>query len=176
MYPDQDFLIVDDDTVFREQLTSALQNRGYRVRNAASAQAAIAAINNRPPGVLITDLRMPGDSGLELLKQIQNVIEQHAIRVVVLTGYGSIVTAVEAMRLGCVNYLTKPVEVDAILDAIVTREVAPAEVPRRTLSLREIEREHIDATLLKYEGNISRAAKELGIHRRSLQRKIAGKL
>ena len=171
----KDFLIVDDDTTFREQLVAALQNRGYRVRGAASMVEALRAIERRVPSILVTDLRMPEHSGIELLKHIQSSIEEHAIQVLVLTGYGSITTAVEAMRLGCVNYLTKPVDVDTILAALDAPELQVPDVTNRPLSLREVEREHIDATLLKHDGNISKAAKELGIHRRSLQRKLSVK-
>ena len=164
-------LLVDDDVTLRERLARALRERGFDVRTAGSADEAMATVRADSPELAVIDLKMPGRSGLELLREMRE--HDPATRILVLTGYGSIATAVEATKLGAIGYLPKPVDADELLAAF-SRDVAPAEAPGQfqTPSLARAEWEHIQRVLADCGGNISEAARRLGIHRRSLQRKL----
>ena len=162
-------LLVDDDGVYRERLAKAMRARGYEVRTAADAEAAVALAEAESPELAVLDLRMPGESGLDLLRRLKAI--DPTTKILMLTGYGSIATALEAVRLGAVHYLTKPVDVDEILAAF-DRDGAPAEtLDTETPSLARVEWEHLQRVLNDCEGNLSEAARRLGMHRRSLQRK-----
>ncbi len=162
-------LLVDDDGVYRERLAKAITARGYEVRTAADAEAAVALAEAESPELAVLDLRMPGESGLDLLRRLKAI--DPTTKILMLTGYGSIATALEAVRLGAVHYLTKPVDVDEILAAF-DRDGAPAEtLDTETPSLARVEWEHLQRVLNDCEGNLSEAARRLGMHRRSLQRK-----
>ena len=162
-------LLVDDDGVYRERLAKAMTARGYEVRTAADTEAAVALAEAESPELAVLDLRMPGESGLDLLRRLKAI--DPTTKILMLTGYGSIATALEAVRLGAVHYLTKPVDVDEVLAAF-DREGAPAEpLDTETPSLARVEWEHIQRVLNDCEGNLSEAARRLGMHRRSLQRK-----
>lgn len=163
-------LIVDDDAVFRAQLARAFCARGFTVQIAGSAQDALYHFDAKPPDAMVVDLRMPGESGLTLLAQVQARTARP--RIVVLTGYGSIATAVEAMRLGAIGYLTKPADADEILRALEGQAPPPPCETIPTPSLARAEWEHIQRVLADCAGNISAAARRLGLHRRSLQRKL----
>jgi two-component system response regulator RegA len=167
-------LLVDDDGTYRERLAKAIAARGYEVRTAADAEAALALAEADSPEYAVLDLRMPGESGLELLRRLLTI--DPTTRVLMLTGYGSIATAMEAVRLGAVNYLTKPADVDDILAAF-DPEAQESEVSLglETPSLARVEWEHIQRVLNDCEGNLSEAARRLGMHRRSLQRKASRK-
>jgi len=165
------FLVVDDDEVFRSRVARALRARGFDVREAAGVAPALAAARQDSPEFALVDLRMPDGSGLDVVRGLRALDETTAI--VVLTGYGSIATALDAVRLGAVNYLTKPVDVDRILAAFSPGGASrDAEVAAETPSLARVEWEHINRVLTDCEGNISEAARVLGVHRRSLQRKL----
>jgi two-component system response regulator RegA len=169
------FLVVDDDEIFRTRLIKALQSRGIEASGAPSADDALRVAATLKPQAAILDMRMPGMSGLDLVSELAARVP--GIRMVVLTGYGSIATAVEAVRRGAINYLTKPLDTDQILAAF-EREVDPPAgpaAPESTPSLARVEWEHIQRILHDCNGNISKAARKLGLHRRSLQRKL-GKL
>ncbi len=172
--PRPSLLLVDDDAVYRERLAKALTARGYEVRTAADAETAVALAQADSPELAVLDLRMPGDSGLELLRYLKAI--DPTTRVLMLTGYGSIATALEAVRLGAVHYLTKPADVDEILAAF-DRDGSPVESSSdlETPSLARVEWEHLQRVLIDCEGNLSEAARRLGLHRRSLQRKAARK-
>lgn len=161
-------LLVDDDEVFRERLATSMRQRSYQVRTAAnSADAILVAQEFRPDAVLI-DLKMPGESGLSLIKALNEILP--GVRMIVLTGYGSIATAMEAVRLGAADYLTKPSDADQIEHALSgTHPSSDLSVP----SLDQVEWEHLQRVLSDCNNNISRAARILGIERRSLQRKLA---
>jgi len=167
-------LLVDDDGTYRERLAKAIALRGYDVRAAAEAEAAIALAEADSPEFAVLDLRMPGESGLDLLRRLMAI--DPTTKVLMLTGYGSIATAMEAVRLGAVNYLTKPADVDDILAAFnpdgPVGETSPG---LETPSLARVEWEHIQRVLNDCEGNLSEAARRLGMHRRSLQRKASRK-
>lgn len=163
--------VVDDDARFRERLAKALETRGYEATAIASGEAAVALAQVESPELAVVDLKMPGMSGLELVKALKAVDE--ATKIVVLTGYGSIATALEAVRLGATHYLTKPADADEILAAFTPRTPdAQMPIADEPPSLARVEWEHIERVLADCSGNISVAAKKLGIHRRSLQRKL----
>ncbi|HEY3592428.1 MAG TPA: response regulator [Polyangiaceae bacterium] len=165
-------LIVDDDPVFRNRLSQALRDRGYEVRAAADAEAAMGLARGESPELAVVDLRMPGRSGLELVRELKSI--DASTRIVVLTGYGSIATAVEAVRLGAQDYLTKPADLDVILAALARTADDKKAIPNdfQVPSLARTEWEHIHRVLTDCDGNVSEAARKLGIHRRSLQRKL----
>lgn len=166
-------LLVDDDDVFRERLARALQRRGYEVREAIDYDAAMASAQDDSPEYAVIDLRMPGRSGLELLRDLKAL--DSTTRIVMLTGYGSIATAVEAVRLGADNYVSKPAGANDVIAAFDRAERPPLEATEEEYeapSLARLEWEHINRVLSDCGGNISEAARRLDIHRRSLQRKL----
>ena len=163
-------LIVDDDDRFRERLMQAFRERGFETRGAADCDEAIALAGAESPELALVDLRLPGGSGLDLVRELKRLDD--TTNVVVLTGYGSIATALDSVRAGATTYLTKPVDADQIVaafDGPTSRAAAPHGVP----SLARVEWEHIQRVLADCDGNISQAARLLGIHRRSLQRKLS---
>ena len=173
MTPDErpSLLLVDDDTVFCRVLAEALETRGYAVRVAHDVTAGLAAAGADPPEYAVIDLKMPGASGLELVTRLTALDEN--TRIVVLTGYASIATAVEAIKLGAVHYLAKPADADEILAAFERRHGdAGVAVQARPLSVARLEWEHIQKVLAECQGNITETARRLGMHRRTLQRKL----
>lgn len=166
-------LIVDDDETFRERLARAFRDRGYEVRTAAGYDAAMQLAQVESPELAVIDLKMPGQSGLELTRDLHGL--DPATKIVVLTGYGSIATAIEAVRLGAIYYLNKPADADDVLAAFARGDAPPLETPPAEYmppSLARAEWEHINRVLSDCGGNVSEAARRLGIHRRSLQRKL----
>lgn len=170
----QTVLLVDDDDRLRERMAKALRDRGYGVRTADGYDAAILLAKAEPPELAVVDLKMPGRSGLELVRDLSAL--DAGIRIVVLTGYGSIATAVDAVRLGALQYLTKPTDADELIAAFeragqppLTTTAVEVQMP----SLAQAEWEHIQRVLSESGGNISEAARRLGLHRRSLQRKLS---
>jgi two-component system response regulator RegA len=166
-------LIVEDDAVFRGRLARAFRERGFEVREAPNGEVALQLAQGDPPEHAVVDLRMPGLSGLEVVQGLKEA--DPSTVVVVLTGYGSIATALEAVRLGAAHYLTKPADADEILAAFARAGPPPASPPDEptTPSLARVEWEHINRVLADCGGNVSQAARLLGIHRRSLQRKLS---
>lgn len=168
-------LLVDDDERFRTRLARAFTARGYDVHTAASGEEAVAAASEESPEYAVVDLRMEGMSGLEVVRELKAI--DPATNVVVLTGYGSIATALDAVRLGATHYLQKPADVDDILAAFaradLPKDAPPVPVGDEPPSLARVEWEHIHRVLADCGGNISQAAKKLGLHRRSLQRKLS---
>lgn len=168
-------LVVDDDEVFRTRLVRAFVERGFDARGARDWQSAVDLAQADSPEYAVVDLRMPDKNGLEVVKSLKAL--DPTTNLVVLTGYGSIATAIEAVRLGATHYLTKPADVDDILAGFARAHTPPGqvltEVPHEVPSLARAEWEHINRVLSDCNGNISQAARLLGIHRRSLQRKLA---
>ncbi len=163
-------LIVDDDDRFRERLMQAFRERGFDVRGAADVAEAIVAATAESPELALVDLRLPGGSGVDLVRELKTL--DATTNVVVLTGYGSIATALDSVRAGATTYLTKPVDADQIVaafDGPAPRAAAAHGVP----SLARVEWEHIQRVLADCDGNVSQAARLLGLHRRSLQRKLS---
>jgi two-component system response regulator RegA len=164
-------LLVDDDEVLCSVLAEALRRRGYNVSVAHDYQSALAAASRIPPAFAVTDLKFPGGSGLRLLKELTDLDQR--IRVVVLTGYGSIATAIEAIKSGAHHYLTKPANADDIVAALNRGGgVSSAPVSEKPQSVRRLEWEHINRVLTGNRGNVSATARLLGMHRRTLQRKL----
>ncbi len=161
-------LLVDDDATLRDRLARALRARGYEGATAGNGAEALARARQDSPELVVLDLRMPDLSGLDVLRALR--AEDPATRILILTGYGSIATAVEATRLGAVGYLPKPVDADDIVAAFEGGAGGPA--PIEAPSLARAEWEHIQRVLGDCGGNISEAARRLGLHRRSLQRKL----
>ena len=165
-------LVVDDDAPLRERLARAFTDRGFEVAQAEDHEAALAIARARTIDRAVVDLRMPGVSGLGVVADLRAL--QPDMQIVVVTGYGSIATAVEAMRLGARDYLTKPAHADQILAAFDSDPEAPSAEPEYEVpSLAKVEREHIERVLQECNGNISKAARVLGMHRRTLQYKLA---
>lgn len=162
-------LLVDDDASFRDQLARALQRRGYHCDTVADGEAAREHASDHAIDVAIIDLRMPGIGGIETVQALHLLVPE--ARLIVLTGYGSIASALEAVRHGAADYLTKPVNADQVAAAI-EGVPANADAAETAPSLDKVEWEHIQRVLSDCEGNISKAAEVLGIHRRSLQRKL----
>jgi two-component system response regulator RegA len=172
--PKPSILLVDDDDRFRSRMARAFEERGYEVQQAESYDTALAIATDESTELAAVDLRMPGKSGLELVRELHRI--DPSTRIVVLTGYGSIATALEAVRLGATHYLTKPADVDELIAAFDRAEnddVAEEPVAAETPSLARVEWEHIQRVLTDCGGNITKASKKLGIHRRSLQRKLS---
>lgn len=166
-----DLLIVDDDITFCQILSQALSKRGFSVRIAHCADDANIEIHKLVPEYAIVDLSMPGPSGLTVVKALADCGEN--TRTVVLTGYASIATAVEAIKLGATHYLTKPVSVDNIVAAFQRTRGDPGAAPaNEPMSVNRLEWEHLNKVLHDCEGNISKAARQLSMHRRTLQRKL----
>ena len=169
-------LIVDDDEVYRNRLARAFVDRGYDVRTGSDYDTALATATEDSPELAVVDLKMPGKSGLELVKALAEI--DPSTKTVVLTGYGSIATAIDAVRLGATYYLSKPADADDIIGAFARGDAPPLDPPPpdsgdyRAPSLARAEWEHINRVLSDAGGNISEAARRLGIHRRSLQRKL----
>jgi two-component system, response regulator RegA len=169
------FLLVDDDAVFCQVMERALIRRGFAVDSFQSAETALYAAQRSNYTKAIVDLKIAQDSGLALIKELISINAE--LKIVMLTGYSSISSAVEAIKLGAVNYFCKPVEVDEILQAFTKAEDVNAVVlpPENPTSLNRLEWEHIQKTLQDNEGNISASARVLGMHRRTLQRKLQKK-
>ena len=165
-------LLVDDDETFCQVLSAALERRGFHVKVAHDVAAGLAVAESESPEFAVIDLKMPGASGLELVKRLK-ALDTHT-RIVVLTGYASVATAVEAIKLGATHYLAKPADADEIVAAF-SRDSGNAAVPVETkpLPLSRLEWEHIQKVLAESDGNISETARRLGMHRRTLQRKLA---
>jgi len=168
-------LVVDDDEVFRTRLCRAITDRGWEASGAADGQTAIDLAAKGSPDLVIVDLKLPGMGGLDIVRELRKLDETTCI--MVLTGYGSIATALTATRLGANHYLGKPADVDEVLSAyqkfVSGQEDTSGDASLPVPSLARVEWEHIQRVLGDCEGNISQAAKLLGLHRRSLQRKLA---
>ncbi len=170
--PSFSILLVDDDEVFRSRLARALRDRGHEVRSAGNAEEALALAQAESPEYAVVDLKMPGRGGLHLVAELKALDPNTSV--VVLTGYGSIATALEAVRRGALDYLAKPLDADELLAVIARAGGAPGPLPdtAATPTLARAEWEHIQRVLADCEGNVSEAARRLGLHRKSLQRKL----
>jgi len=176
--PKPSILLVDDDERLRSRMARAFEERGYEAQQAEGYDGAITIAEVESTEYAVVDLRMPGKSGLEVVRALHQI--DVATKIVVLTGYGSIATALEAVRLGATHYLTKPADVDEVIasfdrggaQAMGEARSTERETPQ-TPSLARVEWEHIQRVLTDCGGNITKAAEKLGIHRRSLQRKLS---
>lgn len=164
-------IIVDDDQTFCSVLKQALEKRDYDVVTATNIADALAAAQQHHPEYAVVDLRIGHESGLALVKQlIQLNAETH---IVMLTGFSSVATAVEAIKLGATYYLTKPADVDEIIAALERSQGdSTVAINNRPVSVKRLEWEHLQKVLIEHDGNISAAARALNMHRRTLQRKL----
>ena len=170
----KNILLVDDDEAFRDALARALERRDFIVHKAHDSQSALAIAGQHTPERGIIDLCIGDESGLQIIEALTSRYPD--MRLVVLTGFASITTAVEAIKLGAMQYLTKPAEVDAIIDALYQDEGnAGIDAAQQPMSVKRLEWEHIQKILTEHDGNISAAARALGMHRRTLQRKLQKK-
>jgi two-component system, response regulator RegA len=164
-------LVVDDDVTFCSVLSDALLKRNFNVVLAHNVDDAITIAEKCSPEYAVIDLRMDGSSGLNLIPRLKS-LDEHT-RIVILTGYASIATAVEAIKLGANYYLTKPADADEIVAAFERDEGNPSTpITARPMSVNRLEWEHIQKIMSDCGGNISAAARSLGMHRRTLQRKL----
>ena len=165
------FLIVDDDPTFTRVLARAMTRREYDVKVARSAEEAALLLGDWQPDFATLDLKMEGASGLTVIEPLLKA--NPAVRILILTGYASITTAVEAIKLGAVQYLPKPANADEILAALSQTEGnSQVDVSAKPMSVNRLEWEHIQKVLNEHDGNISATARALGMHRRTLQRKL----
>jgi two-component system response regulator RegA len=165
-------LVVDDDQRFAATLAQALERRGWNARVAHTVGEALAAVERAAPDAAIVDLRLLEEDGLVLLRPLRAADAK--MRIVVLTGYASIATAVKAIKLGADDYLAKPVTASVVVDALLRGDKAAAALaPATPMSTRRLEWEHIQRVLTEHDGNISATARTLNMHRRTLQRKLA---
>jgi two-component system response regulator RegA len=164
-------LVVDDNELLRDRLAEAFRERGHEAVTASNYDEAMRVVQSVKPAMAVVDLRMPGKSGLDLVRDLQE--RSPETRSIVVTGFGSIANAVDAMHAGAINYVTKPADADEILAAFQKHEgEQAAAMDYHPPTLAEAEWEHIQQVLSDCEGNISKAARLLGIERRTLQRKL----
>lgn len=173
--PAKNLLLIEDDEVFSSVVSRSLQRRGFNVQIAADIEAARSAVAGVHTDFAIVDLNLAGHSSLELIPGLR--ANNPAARILMLTGYASIATAVEAIKLGADNYLAKPADIDDILAALSAQpEASMHESPfQEPMSVRRLEWEHIQKVLMENDGNISETARQLKMHRRTLQRKLQKK-
>ncbi|MCR9112976.1 MAG: response regulator [Rhodobacteraceae bacterium] len=160
-------LIVENDAVFRDQLARVMATRGFVPMKAAGVAEAKAAMQGDGPDYAVIDLHLDDGSGLEVIEELKR--RQKDARAIILTGYGNTPTAVAAVKLGAVDYLTKPVDADEIVDALMATDTLPP-APENPISPEEAKRVHIERFLARTDGNITRTAQLLNMHRRTLQR------
>ncbi len=164
-------LLVDDDETFCSVLKPALEKRNFQVSVANDIQQGIALAEQTEPEYAIIDLRIGFDSGLEMVKKLMSLDDN--TQIVMLTGFASIATAVEAIKLGAIHYLTKPANADEIVNALYKNEGdSSVKINQNPLSIKRLEWEHLQKVLMQHDGNISAAARALNMHRRTLQRKL----
>lgn len=163
-------LLVDDDDTFRAVLKRALEKRGYAVTGAGSVEDALPLAEANPPEYAVIDLKMQGASGLVLVQRLHELDPN--TRIVMLTGYASIATAVEAIKLGATQYLSKPANADEIVTAFGHHANAETAFDAQPATVDRLEWEHINRVLQEQNGNISATARLLNMHRRTLQRKL----
>ena len=169
--PDPSLLIVDDDAPFLRRLARAMEARGFAVETAESVAEGIAKSRARPPKYAVVDLRLADGNGLDVITAIRQ--QREDTRIIMLTGYGNIATAVTAVKLGALDYLAKPADADEIHAALTQRPGERAELPENPMSADRVRWEHIQRVYEMCERNVSETARRLNMHRRTLQRILA---
>ncbi|PYE41507.1 two-component system response regulator RegA [Rhizobium sp. PP-F2F-G20b] len=168
---DPSLLIVDDDGPFVRRLARAMEQRGFTVEIAESVADGIAQAKRHPPKYAVVDLRLGDGSGLDVIEAIRGCRDD--TRIIMLTGYGNIATAVNAVKLGAVDYLSKPADADEVYNALVQSDGDKAELPENPMSADRVRWEHIQRVFEICERNVSETARRLNMHRRTLQRILA---
>ena len=167
-FEDKSLLIVDDDNPFRERLARAMEKKGFKVSQAEGVKKGLDAVKNNKPAFAVVDLRLGDGNGLEVVKEIQN--SNANSRVVMLTGYGNIPTAVAAIKQGAIDYLAKPADADDVEKALLANPNKKAEPPENPMSADRVKWEHIHRVFELCNRNVSETARRLKMHRRTLQR------
>lgn len=168
---DKSLLLVDDDKPFLTRLGRAMEARGFEVRMADTVAEGIAEVKKQPPGFAVVDLRLTDGNGLDVIEALHGVRPDS--RVVVLTGYGNIATAVTAVKLGAIDYLAKPADADAVYGALVSNADSRNALPENPMSADRVRWEHIQRVFELCSRNVSETARRLNMHRRTLQRILA---
>ncbi len=169
--PDPSLLIVDDDGPFLRRLARAMEMRGFVVDAAETVAEGINKVRQKAPKYAVVDLRLADGNGLDVIEVIRE--SRTDTRVIVLTGYGNIATAVTAVKLGAVDYLSKPADADDVFNALTQRPGEKADVPDNPMSADRVRWEHIQRVYEMCERNVSETARRLNMHRRTLQRILA---
>jgi two-component system, response regulator RegA len=169
---DRRLLIVDDDLLFGQRLARAMERRGFLAETADSVAQGVAVVRERPPAFAVVDLRLHDGSGLAVVEALRKARPQ--ARIVMLTGYGNIATAVAAVKAGALDYLPKPADADAVERALLATEHALPPPPEDPMSADRVRWEHIQRVFEQCDRNVSETARRLKMHRRTLQR-ILGK-
>ncbi len=167
-FSDKSLLLVDDDNPFRERLARAMEKKGFQVSQAESVKKGIEAVKQSCPGFAVVDLRLGDGNGLEVVKQIQSTNPES--RIVMLTGYGNISTAVAAIKEGAIDYLAKPADADDVEKALLANPNKKPEPPENPMSADRVKWEHIHRVFELCNRNVSETARRLKMHRRTLQR------
>ena len=167
-FADKSLLIVDDDNPFRDRLSRAMEKKGFQVTQAESVKQGINQAKNSPPAFAVVDLRLNDGNGLEVVKEIQKIKKNS--RIVLLTGYGNIPTAVAAVKAGAIDYLSKPVDADDVENSLLASPNTKAKPPENPMSANRVKWEHIHRVFELCNRNVSETARRLKMHRRTLQR------
>jgi two-component system, response regulator RegA len=168
---DRSLLLVDDDKPFLTRLARAMEARGFDVRAADSVEAGVTAARALPPAFAVVDLRLGDGNGLTIIEAVRE--KRPDAKIIVLTGYGNIATAVTAVKLGAVDYLAKPADADEVFAALTQKAGERAEMPENPMSADRVRWEHIQRVYEICERNVSETARRLNMHRRTLQRILA---
>jgi two-component system response regulator RegA len=169
--PDRSLLLVDDDEAFVKRLAKAMDKRGFQTETAESVEAGKAIANARPPAYAVVDLRLGDGNGLDVVEALH--ARRPDCRVVVLTGYGAIATAVAAVKIGAIDYLSKPADANDVMNALLAKAEALPALPENLMSADRVRWEHIQRVYEMCDRNVSETARRLSMHRRTLQRILA---
>ena len=172
-FADKSLLIVDDDNPLRDRLARAMEKKGFKVIQAESVEKGITLARNTPPAFAVVDLRLNDGSGLEVVKEIRKVKKDS--RIVMLTGYGNIPTAVAAVKAGAIDYIPKPADADDVEKALLALPESKAFPPENPMSADRVKWEHIHRVFELCSRNVSETARRLKMHRRTLQRILSKK-
>ena len=169
--PDNSLILVDDDEPFLRRMAKAMQKRGFEVETAGSVAAGRAIATARPPAYAVVDLRLEDGNGLDVVEVLRE--KRPDSRVVVLTGYGAIATAVAAVKIGATDYLSKPADANDVTNALLAKSDEPPPPPENPMSADRVRWEHIQRVYELCDRNVSETARRLNMHRRTLQRILA---
>ena len=167
-FEDKSLLIVDDDDPLRDRLSRAMERKGFQVRNAKTVENAIKIVRSAPPNFALVDLRLEDGNGLDVVEEINKVKKDS--RIVMLTGYGNLPTAVAAVKAGAIDYMAKPVDADDVESALLASPDSKAKPPENPMSADRVKWEHIHRVFELCNRNVSETARRLKMHRRTLQR------
>ena len=168
---DKSLLIVDDDKPFQQRLARAMEKRGFAIETADSVREAVAKVTQNAPAFAVVDMRLDDGNGLDVIESIRQ--RRPDSRAIILTGYGNIATAVTAVKLGAIDYLSKPADPDDIVAALARKPGEKAEPPENPMSADRVRWEHIQRVYELCDRNVSETARRLNMHRRTLQRILA---